>query len=187
MYLIFDTETTGSSAQQNCPDNRPLKTGLWFNWLGNCTIRTKLLSIKNFIVKPEGFDIPFKAEQVHGISTARATKEERFGRSAHRFSAGHGESQSWLVGHNIEFDNNIIGAEYLRLKREPKTLLDAEKVDTGLVSIEYCQLSGGIGGKLKCRDWLSCIKTFQGRILAMRTMPLMMWPPPHDVSLGWLK
>ena len=35
----------------------------------------KLVEVKNFIVKPEGFTVPYNAEKIHGISTERATKE----------------------------------------------------------------------------------------------------------------
>jgi DNA polymerase III subunit alpha len=150
MYLIFDTETTGVPHNKTAPitdlENWPRLVQLAWQLHDK---NGKLISVKNFIVKPEGFDIPFKAEQVHGISTARATKEGKdLGDVLTAFQQDI-ERASLLVGHNIEFDNNIIGAEFLRKNREPKTLLDAEKLDTGLVSIEYCQLSGGIGGKLK--------------------------------------
>ncbi|MFN7600740.1 MAG: DNA polymerase III subunit alpha, partial [Bacteroidota bacterium] len=54
-----------------------------------------------------------------------------------------------LVGHNIEFDINIIGAEMLRQNLAPENFLQLPRVDTGIASIEFCQLAGGIGGKLK--------------------------------------
>src|SRR5690606_10909013 len=56
---------------------------------------------------------------------------------------------TWLVGHNIEFDKNIIGAEMIRLNLNPDDLLQVEKLDTGVASTDYCKLSGGIGGRLK--------------------------------------
>ncbi|MEQ8425125.1 MAG: DNA polymerase III subunit alpha, partial [Cyclobacteriaceae bacterium] len=54
-----------------------------------------------------------------------------------------------LVGHNIEFDINIIGAEYIRQSLKPDYFLGLERLDTGLASTEFCQLQGGIGGRLK--------------------------------------
>jgi DNA polymerase III subunit alpha len=150
MYLIFDTETTGVPHNKTAPlsdlENWPRLVQLAWQ-LHDKT--GKLLSIQNFIIKPDGFDIPFKAEQVHGISTARAARE------GHDINLVLKEFQNdmaraeLLVGHNIEFDINIIGAEFLRKSTEPKKLLETAKVDTGLVSIDYCQLAGGIGGKLK--------------------------------------
>ena len=32
----------------------------------------ELLEVKNYIIKPEGYDIPFNAEKIHGISTELA-------------------------------------------------------------------------------------------------------------------
>src|SRR5689334_10671599 len=150
MYLIFDTETTGVPHNKTAPlsdlENWPRLVQLAWQ-LHDKT--GKLLSIQSFIIKPDGFDIPFKAEQVHGISTARATRE------GHDINLVLKEFQNdmaraeLLVGHNIEFDINIIGAEFLRKSIEPKKLLETAKIDTGIVSVDYCQLAGGIGGKLK--------------------------------------
>ncbi|HKZ37851.1 MAG TPA: hypothetical protein VJ184_09385, partial [Chryseolinea sp.] len=76
MYLIFDTETTG------LPHNKSAPITDLANWPRLVQIawqlhnaRGKLLSQKNYLVKPDGFDIPFKAEQVHGVSTKRALEE----------------------------------------------------------------------------------------------------------------
>ena len=35
----------------------------------------RLIEAHNYIVRPEGYDIPYNAEKVHGISTARAMRE----------------------------------------------------------------------------------------------------------------
>jgi DNA polymerase-3 subunit alpha len=109
----------------------------------------KLLSQQNFIIKPNGFDIPYKAEQVHGISTKRALAEGHdFPKVLEIFTADLQKS-SLLVGHNIEFDISILGAEFIRHNVELEKILKLEKIDTGIVSTEFCQLTGGIGGRLK--------------------------------------
>ncbi|MGC4020828.1 MAG: hypothetical protein QM734_02225 [Cyclobacteriaceae bacterium] len=54
-----------------------------------------------------------------------------------------------LVGHNIEFDINIIGAELIRANLPTENFLGLNKVDTGIASTEFCQLQGGIGGKIE--------------------------------------
>lgn len=59
------------------------------------------------------------------------------------------EKTQQLVGHNIEFDINIIGAEMLRQQLNPEKFLGIDRLDTGLAATEFCQLPGGIGGKLK--------------------------------------
>lgn len=150
MYLIFDTETTGVPHNKTAPltdlDNWPRVVQIAWQ-LHDAT--GKLLSQKNFIVRPDGFDIPFKAEQVHGISTRRAMEEGS--PLADVLKAFHADldKTSVLIGHNIEFDINILGAEFIRQKLKPEPLLEAKKVDTGLASVEFCQLAGGPGGKFK--------------------------------------
>ena len=150
MYLIFDTETTGVPHNKTAPitdlDNWPRLVQLAWQLHDK---NGKLLNRNNLIVKPEGYDIPYKAEQIHGISTKRAMEE------------GHGlmdvlglfiqdlAKTSWLVGHNIEFDINIIGAEFIRKQLAPEQFINLAKVDTGISSTEFCALTGGIGGRLK--------------------------------------
>jgi DNA polymerase-3 subunit alpha len=76
MYLIFDTETTGVPHNKTAPitdlDNWPRLVQIAWQLHDR---NGKLISLQNFIVKPEGFDIPYKAEQVHGVSTKRALEE----------------------------------------------------------------------------------------------------------------
>lgn len=150
MYLIFDTETTGVPHNKTAPitdlDNWPRLVQLaWQLHDGN----GKLLRQQNFIVKPEGFDIPYKAEQIHGISTRRALEEGHELMSVLAAFIQDLTRTSQLVGHNIEFDINIIGAEFIRKQLAPEQFVNLSRVDTGLASTEFCGLTGGIGGRLK--------------------------------------
>jgi DNA polymerase-3 subunit alpha len=150
MYLIFDTETTGIPHNKTAPitdlENWPRVVQLAWQLHD---ARGKLLSRQNLIIQPNGFDIPYKAEQVHGISTRRALEEGQPLKAVlERFISDLAQA-SVLVGHNIEFDISILGAEFVRQQFETEALLQRGKVDTGVVSIDYCQLAGGIGGKLK--------------------------------------
>ena len=150
MYLIFDTETTGIPRNKNAPitdlDNWPRLVQIAWQLHDN---KGKLISQSCFIIKPNGFDIPFKAEQVHGISTKRALEEGHDLKKVFDLFAKDLDKTSVLVGHNIEFDINIIGAELIRESLGTEQFLALEKVDTGLISIDFCQLKGGLGGKLK--------------------------------------
>ncbi|MCB0489734.1 MAG: DNA polymerase III subunit alpha [Cyclobacteriaceae bacterium] len=150
MYLIFDTETTGIPHNKTAPltdlENWPRLVQLAWQLHDH---RGKLISQHNYIIRPEGFDIPFKAEQIHGISTKRATEEGIPLKQAVDAFKKDLDSTRLLVGHNIEFDINIIGAEFIRLSYEPDKFLAIDRLDTGIVSTEFCQLQGGIGGKLK--------------------------------------
>jgi DNA polymerase-3 subunit alpha len=150
MYLIFDTETTGLPRNKNAPltdfENWPRLVQLAWQLHDG---QGKLISQKNFIIKPDGFDIPFKAEQVHGISTQRALEEGHdLTEVLRQFNVDVGKTKA-LVGHNIEFDISIIGAELLRNELSSDLFMSLQKIDTGIASIEFCQLPGGMGGKLK--------------------------------------
>lgn len=150
MYLIFDTETTGIPHNKTAPltdlDNWPRLVQLAWQLHNN---KGHLLSQHNYIIKPEGFDIPFKAEQVHGISTRRAEQEGHPIAEVLKAFAHDLETTQVLIGHNIVFDINIIGAEYLRQSIDPASLMKFPRIDTGVSSTAFCQLAGGQGGKLK--------------------------------------
>ncbi|MBI3218352.1 MAG: DNA polymerase III subunit alpha [Bacteroidetes bacterium] len=150
MYLIFDTETTGLPRNKNAPltdfENWPRLVQLAWQLHDG---KGKLISQKNFIIKPDGFDIPFKAEQVHGISTQRALEEGHdLTEVLRQFNVDVGKTKA-LVGHNIEFDISIIGAELLRNELSSDLFMSLQKIDTGIAATEFCQLPGGMGGKLK--------------------------------------
>jgi DNA polymerase-3 subunit alpha len=150
MFLIFDTETTGLPRNYNAPisdfDNWPRMVQIAWQLHD---ITGKLLQSNTLIVKPEGYTIPFNAVQVHGISTERALKEgESLLSTLEQFTLAIHDAQ-YLCGHNVEFDLNIIGAEFLRcgLKTpfEGKTQIDTKNDAT----TNFCALPGGRGGKFK--------------------------------------
>jgi DNA polymerase-3 subunit alpha len=150
MYLIFDTETTG------VPHNKAAPISDLENWPRLVQLAWqlhdrygKLVAHHNYLIKPDGFNIPYKAEQIHGISTQRAMEEgEDLDKVLLHFLNDLGRCAQ-VVGHNIEFDVKIIGAELLRRQKDPEVLVQHPRVDTGIASTEFCQLSGGPGGKLK--------------------------------------
>ncbi|MCD9018546.1 DNA polymerase III subunit alpha [Parachryseolinea silvisoli] len=150
MYLIFDTETTGLPRNKTAPlsdlDNWPRLVQLAWELHDN---HGKLIAQQNYIVKPDGFDIPFNAEQIHGISTQRALEEGHDLLTVLSTFIQDLTRTQLLVGHNIEFDINIIGAEFLRLQLAPEQFTSLARLDTGISSVDFCQLQGGIGGRLK--------------------------------------
>ncbi len=145
MYLIFDTETTGLPQNYSAPltdfDNWPRCVQLAWQVHDKAG---KLISQGDYIVKPDGFTIPFNSEKVHGISTERAHKEGIPLNEVMDIFSRDLEKCTFVVGHNLEFDLNIMGAEYLRMEREnplPKKIA----IDTKDESTEYCALPGGRG------------------------------------------
>ena len=69
MYLIFDTETTGLPKKDQAPisdvDNWPRVVQIAWQFHDESG---KLLENHNLLIKPDGFEIPYSAEKVHGIS-----------------------------------------------------------------------------------------------------------------------
>ena len=150
MYLIFDTETTGIPHNKTAPitdlDNWPRVGQLAWQLHDR---KGKLISRQNLIIRPDGYDIPYKAEQIHGISTKRALAEGHPMKSVLELFMADVAQTSLFVGHNIEFDISILGAEIIRQEFNVDELLNRDKVDTGIVSTEFCQLTGGPGGRMK--------------------------------------
>lgn len=149
MYLIFDTETTGLPHNYSAPvtdvDNWPRLVQIAWQLHGP---QGELISNHNYIVKPEGFTIPFNAQKIHGISTDRALKEGRLLAEVLAIFEADLAKATVTIGHNITFDNMIIGAEFVRTGLDT-ALFAKENVDTAEVSKDFCQLPGGPGGKLK--------------------------------------
>ncbi len=149
MYLIFDTETTGLPHNKSAPvedlDNWPRLVQLAWQLHD---LKGNLISQGNKIVKPEGFTIPFNAEKVHGISTDRALEVGSDLKEVLDQFAQDIQRASTLVGHNIEFDNKILGAEFLRTDQE-NLLEGIPFTDTSVETVNFCKLEGGIGGRLK--------------------------------------
>ncbi|MBQ0739254.1 hypothetical protein J9332_33565, partial [Aquimarina celericrescens] len=76
MYLIFDTETTGLPKRWNAPitdtDNWPRAIQIAWQvhdeW-GN------LVEAKDYLFRPDGFDLPYDAEGIHDLTTALAQEK----------------------------------------------------------------------------------------------------------------
>ncbi len=150
MFLIFDTETTGLPRNYNAPisdsDNWPRMVQIAWQLHDD---KGNLLNSKSIIIRPEGYTIPFNAETVHGISTARALEFGADLKTVLQEFQTVVEQSTYLCGHNIEFDLNIVGAEFLRVGLsnafEGKRSIDTKNDET----TAFCALPGGRGGKFK--------------------------------------
>lgn len=147
MYLIFDTETTGLPRNYSAPitdfDNWPRLVQLAWQLHDHTG---KLMSSGNYIVKPEGFTIPFNSEKIHGISTKKAQNEGHDLDFVLKEFRKDMDKAYFLVGHNVSFDENVMGAEYLR-KKIPSAIMDKPKIDTKDESTQYVAIPGGRGYK----------------------------------------
>jgi DNA polymerase-3 subunit alpha len=150
MYLIFDTETTGLPRNWNAPlsdsDNWP--RCIQIAWQVHDAMG-HVVEHQNYLVKPEGFNIPFDAEKIHGISTELALlKGITIAEVLEKFTEALSNAK-FVVGQNVGFDLNIMGAEFLRLGLE-NPLPGVPVLDTCTeTTAKLCQLPGGRGGKFK--------------------------------------
>ena len=123
MFLIYDTETTGFPKNWNAPltDSENWPRIVQFAWqLHDET--GKLLSRGNRIVTPDGFTIPFQSAKIHGITTEIAQAEGMpLKEVVEEFNKDLGRA-TYVMGHNIEFDVNVLGAELHRLGQELEPL-----------------------------------------------------------------
>lgn len=150
MFLIFDTETTGLPRNYNAPltdfDNWPRMVQVAWQLHD---AKGNLLHHDSIIIKPEGYTIPFNAIQIHGISNERANEEGQDLKQTLQHFIDIVHQCQYLCGHNIEFDINIIGAEFLRCGLpnvfEGKGVIDTKNDQT----TEFCAIPGGKGGKYK--------------------------------------
>ena len=150
MYLIFDTETTGLPKNFKAPisdtDNWP--RCIQIAWQLHASDGT-LIENQNFLIKPVGFEIPYKSEKVHGISTALAHSKGKLINEVIEAFEVVLEKTKCLVGQNLKFDLNIMGCEFYRIKKD-NSCLELPVLDTCTESSALlCKLPGGRGGKFK--------------------------------------
>ena len=148
MFLVFDTETTGLPIRDNAPvsevDNWPRVVQIAWQ-LHNKS--GELTEHHNVIIRPEGFEIPYSAEKVHGISTERALSQgEALADALALFNESLSKTRV-LAGHNIKFDMNALGAEFIRAGIATP-FLDLQQVCTMRSTTEFTQIPGR-GGKFK--------------------------------------
>ena len=179
MYLFFDTETTGLPVRWNAPvteiENWPRLVQLaWICY----DDRGEFIASQDVLVQPDGFIIPPEAARVHGITTAIAQENGKPVREVMEQFAEQVEAANVLVGHNISFDECIVGAEFERLRMMTSLFLKP-KCCTMKSSTNYCKLPGKKG--LNLRDWLNCIRYCSEKDLIMPTMLWLMLKPRPDV------
>ncbi|UKN02971.1 DNA polymerase III subunit alpha [Paracrocinitomix mangrovi] len=150
MYIIFDTETTGLPKNWNAPitdtDNWPRCIQIAWQLHDE---NGDLIEHQDYLIKPDGFNIPFESEQIHGISTELAEQQgvpiqdvlQKFNEALSK--------AKFVVGQNIGFDINVMGCEFYRYSVETP-MIEMPILDTCTEkTAELCQLPGGRGGKFK--------------------------------------
>ena len=148
MYLIFDTETTG------LPSDFTKSISDFDNWgKARCVQLAwqlhnedgSLIDSSNDIIKPNGFEIPLDSIAIHGVSNNLANQNGISIEDAlSKFQIALSKT-TFLIGHNVQFDINVIGSEYLRIldaQNYPleSPLLKFKTIDTMITSTNYCKL-----------------------------------------------
>ncbi len=141
MTLMVDTETTGLALDNDIPcserpENWPRMVRL--SWLV-VDADGAIVRDGDVIVRPEGFVIPLEVVEIHGITTERARREGIGLAEALSLFEADADQCRLLVGHNIVFDRNVIGAECRRLGR--RDMLDGmPTVCTMKLSTAFCAI-----------------------------------------------
>ena len=127
MYLIFDTETTGLPKNWKAPitdtDNWPRCVQIAWQLHDEMG---ELIEDQNYLIKPDNFEIPYESQKIHGISTELALADgKNLDEVLEKFNLAL-EKSSFVIGHNVSFDINVIGCEFYR--QQIKNSLSSKKL-----------------------------------------------------------
>jgi DNA polymerase III epsilon subunit-like protein len=146
MLLFFDTETTGL-AKFNLPEDsteQPRLVQLAF-------IKTEddgtIIHEGCFIIKPDGFEIPTFASDVHGITTEYAIEKGTLSENVLSLFEGMFAGVTKLIAHNIKFDRCIIISELKRYVGYRHPIWQNKDFCTMLESTPICRIKGPKGYK----------------------------------------
>ncbi|MBR1502669.1 MAG: 3'-5' exonuclease [Prevotella sp.] len=147
LYIFFDTETTGVPLNYKAPttDTRNWPRLVQLGWILMDNEGNKL-SQKDYIIRPEGFTIPVDASRIHGITTARALEEGQDLKAVIEEFMVDIDKATYIVGHNVDFDKKIVGAELVRLHRQD-IMSSKRTYCTMQAGTNFCQIPGRYGYK----------------------------------------
>lgn len=157
--IVFDTETNGT------PKNyRAKMSDLWnwprvtqLAWQKINVFTGELLNQHSQIIYPDGWTIPTPEELrkkgsknpnffvENNMSTERCLAEGKPLAGVLDLLIKDMNDSDILAAHNLDFDNNVVGAEMIRLKKRANKVLT--KICTMQASTQYCQLPGQYGYK----------------------------------------
>lgn len=145
MLLFFDTETTGVPRNYNAPlsDSANWPRLVQIGWVEYEPDGQKIGDYQ-FIVQPDGFEIPDSVVQIHHITSDVARLTGSPLKTVLCDFIKHAGAADTIIGHNIQYDICIVGAELLRCKMAPiGDVFNGKKlVCTMKSSIDFCKLPG---------------------------------------------
>lgn len=137
--LFFDTETTGlpksDTASYNDIDNWPRLVQL--AWI-ICDENKKIISSGDFLIKPCGYIIPKSSSDIHGIYHDMALAKGDLIENVLAKFLSELENVDAIVGHNIDFDVNVVSCEMYRLSLPTSLISELTKIDTMIEGTEVC-------------------------------------------------
>ena len=147
MYLFFDTETTGLPIKWKAPvtDLKNWPRLVQLAWLVYDRNGHKI-SGGDYIIQPDGFSIPPDSARIHGITNDMARHEGIPLKSALQNFQFPIRDAEVLVAHNMNFDENVVGAEFLRMGMK-NPLPAKRKICTMMSTTNFCALKGPYGFK----------------------------------------
>jgi len=133
-FLFFDTETTGVSRDSY------LVQVAWFLTYAD----GEIISQNEFIIKPDGYEIPYRVSLIHGITTSKAHEAGKALDLVLEAFTEDADKAEHIVGHNISFDLAIMQTAYNNASME-FPLNGKTKFDTMTASTQWCQLTKASG------------------------------------------
>ena len=164
ILVCFDTETTGLDVQKEHIIQLSLVKVDTADW--------QIVDQRDWYILPEGeFTIPAEATKIHRITTKMAL-ELGYDLSfvIDKFLQDFNKAK-YIVGHNIDFDKKIVGAELIRLSR-PDIMDSKQAFCTMKSSTDFCKIPGYYGYKYPKLQELyhKCITNYLAEILKKRIM-----------------
>lgn len=149
MYIVFDTETTGRAKSFSAPvndfNNWPRMVQLAWKEFDRNGVET---NSQNFIIKPQGYVIPDEAIAIHRITNERAKEQGVPLRVALDKFAEALKNNKYLIAHNMTFDENVVGCEFLR-EGMHNHVPDIKHIDTMTQTTEFVALPNPKRGGFK--------------------------------------
>lgn len=145
LFLFFDTETTGLPIFYDAPSS---DTNNWprlvqLSWVVT-TEDGKIISKYNYIIKPEGFSIPSSSTNIHGITNQYAIDNGFSLKYVLGIFRKDLSKCAMIIGHNVDFDKKIIGAELIRLGKTD-VIQSFKSFCTMKSTVDFCKLPGRYG------------------------------------------
>ncbi len=157
MYVVFDTETTGLPPKKANweTDYKLFPFIMQLSWK-----RSDEKEVKDFIIKPNGYEIPKEASDLHGITTEIAENEGVYLDEIIIEFIDDCRQAKNIIGHNIYFDTSSLKANTIKLINKNdlsggwlndinEALDKSKRIDTMMKTIKFCGLPKPHGNGLK--------------------------------------